>query len=408
MQGDVFFLCTDHRCVVDGNSHPGIPIFFSEEGVVEPFSEYMIHVGYETRTSPGTALTYAYQLQKFINHIKSRGVDWSEVTDRVLFGWRDGMIEREGLSPSTVAAYLRAVFNFYLWAEEKGRIVGCVQIPGSAATDHGGAGPWHQISTKVAGGRRVTRLVWAGTPKREHKVNRHTPTEDEIDKLHLLASGGRTKQRDTLILSFFEELFLRRSEALGVEIGDMPEWSEIEEAERDDRPFIFTVLGKGNKTRRVSMLPELAARAREYMEGERSQAVQRARKRNPRFTEPKALFLTDTTALPLNKQYLSRRISGLMREAGIEGASGHRLRASGLTALAEAYDGFDQTGAPFIPEQVLWKVAERAGHAHPQSLKPYLDLARSRTATSGKESEIRQASRERLRRRQLPGRDRDG
>ena len=41
----VFFVLTDARCVVRGNAYPAIPIFFDADGVIEPFSDYMVHAG---------------------------------------------------------------------------------------------------------------------------------------------------------------------------------------------------------------------------------------------------------------------------------------------------------------------------------------------------------------------------
>ena len=397
MRGDIFFVCTDERCVVDGIDYPDIPIFFCSDGVIQPFSEYMIYRCYEVRVSPNSGRTYAYYLQKLLKYLQAESVPWNEVTDRVLTGWRDRMMKHEGLSGSTVAAYLAEVLAFYRWAEERGRVVGSIPIPLLEGREDQRAAGRYRISVKKA--RDGGGFVWAGTPRQESKVNRHTPTPEEIDELHAAASSGGTPERDTLLLSLYEELCLRRAEALSLDVEDIPDRLAIEEAQESDVVFALKITGKGNKTRIVPMLPELAMRAREYIEGERSEVVQRARQRDPRFREPDALFLADTTARPLTKQHVSRRISKLMKDSGIENASGHRLRAAGLTALAQAYDGIDDTGAPYLAEQVLWKVAERAGHAHPNSLRPYLDLARSRNAMSDKEWEIREAGRERLSRR---------
>ena len=401
MEGKVFFRRTDHCCTVAGISYPDIPVFFDQDGVVEPFSDYMIHLRYQGKVAVNSALTYAYQLQKFLNHLGSQSVDWREVADRDLIAWRDALIERDGLSRNTVAAYVGAAFAFYCWAEANGWVSGSVRLPTSGQADDGNALVPYRLSSKRSRDPKGRGwYVWAYTPKHEHRLNRHTPTPDEMDKLHEMAAQGRTAERDTLILSFYEELLLRRAEALDFKVADIPQWSEIDEFERDDKPFIVRVLGKGSKTRPVSMLPELAARARLYIEGERSRAVDMARARDPGYVEPRALFLADTTGLPLTKQYLSRRLSELMRATGISNASGHRVRAAGITAMVEAYDGVDGAGVPYVAEQVLWKVAERAGHAHIESLRPYLDLSRSRNAISDKEIEIRNASRERVRRRQ--------
>ena len=131
------------------------------------------------------------------------------------------------------------------------------------------------------------------------------------------------------------------------------------------------------------------SRAREYIEGQRRVVIKRAKSRNSTFKPPDKLFLSATTALPLTKEYVSRHISELMQSVDIKRASGHRLRATGLTALAEAYDGVDETGRPHSAEQVLWKVGDHAGHANPSSLQPYLNSARSPKHGSNVEKGIR-------------------
>ena len=105
--------------------------------------------------------------------------------------------------------------------------------------------------------------------------------------------------------------------------------------------------------------------------------VARAKRRNERYVEPEALFLSHTTGRVLTKDYVSARISRAILAAGVKNASGHRLRASGLVALVAAYDGFDESGNRLPAEQVLWKVAERAGHTHWRTLEPYLRFVRS-------------------------------
>ena len=79
----------------------------------------------------------------------------------------------------------------------------------------------------------------------------------------------------------------------------------------------------------------------------------------------------------MTSDYVSGRISKAIRLAGVENASGHRLRASGLTALVAASDGLDASSKLLPAEQVLWNAAERAGHRHWRTLEPYLSIVRS-------------------------------
>ena len=371
----VWIVPTDARCVVRGNVYADIPIFFNPGGVIEPFSDYMVHVVREQRRPSTTARTYAVYLQKFLKHLASIGVAWADVTDGTLIAWRDALLARQRLAAGTVASYLSVVFSFYCWAQETGRV-------GTAVNLHAGRdGVWptrdersYQISSKRA---RWGDVYWPYLPKDRGGAVRHTPSHDEIERVHIEVFKTQTGERDSLLLSLYEDCYLRRSEALSLTLRDIPVWDVIESKLMAGDVFTFAVRGKGGKVRPVIVLPELMGLAREYIDGERAGVVARAKGRNERYVDPGALFLSQTTGRPLNKDYVSARLSKVVRAAGVENASGHRLRASGLTALVTAYDGVDEAGKVLPAEQVLWKAAERAGHKHWRSLEPYLRMVRS-------------------------------
>ena len=383
-----FFIKTDSRCEINGISYADIPIFFDDNGVIWPLSDYIIWLVYQCRKPASTVETYAYYLQKFFKHINGLEINWADVTDRDLIRWRDQMIDIECLRLSTVFACLLQVFHFYQWAEESGILKYAVatydECNEQSCSCHDRI---YQIAAVRKG--RSNYYTWPYLPKINQQANRHTPVNEEIEKLHVAAFNSSTGQRDSLLLSFYEDLCLRRMEALSIKVKDIPSWDEIEEYIESDKPFTLTILGKRNRVRHVPVLPELMVRAREYIEDERKAVIERAKSRNSTFKPPDEIFLSATTALPLTKEYVSRHVSELMQSIDIKGASGHRLRATGLTALAEAYDGVDETGRPFSAEQVLWKVADHAGHANPSSLQPYLNSARSPKHGSNVEKGIR-------------------
>ena len=386
------FVVTDPRCVIHGNAYPGIPIFFDERGVVGSVSDYMVHLVYQQRRPSTTARTYAMHLQKFLKHIAALGISWTDVTDGVLIAWRDSLLDHQELASATVRDYLSTVFAFYRWAEETSRVRYVVDLHDDAG-HHGvdGQRPAYQISARAS--RRPGRFYWPYLPKVRGQGVRHTPTNEEIERIHASVFATRTGQRDSLLLSFYEDCYLRRAEALAIKIAHIPLWDDIEAVQSAGGAFVIELLGKRAVRRSVEVLPDLMARAREHIEEDRADVVLRAQRRNPTYREPDALFLSQTTGAVLDSDHVSRRISVLMRELGIENAAGHRLRARGLTALTETYDGVDDSGRSLPPEQVLWKVAERAGHQNWESLRPYLNMVRSARHATPVDELIRMRSR---------------
>ena len=370
------FVMTDDSFVINGNAYPGVPIFFDEGGVIRAVSEYCVHLVYRKRRPPSTARTYAMHLQAFLRYLATLGVEWTDVTDNVLIAWRDALGRDRGLKPATVAHYLGTVFDFFRWAEQTSRVRHVVDLY-SHRDDSGLGNPDIQCQISAEPLRRPGRYCWPSLPKVGSENLRHTPTSAEIEELHAALFRTVTGQRDTLLVTFYEECYLRRFEALALRVSDIPSRDAIDDVRRKRSLFSLHIVGKGSAPRTVEVLPELMERAREHIEEDRFEVVRRARRCNPVYREPATLFLAHTTGAPVDPGHISRRISDFMRLVGIENASGHRLRARGLLNLVEAFDGVDASGRPLPAEQVLWKVAQVAGHKHWQSLRPYLHMVRS-------------------------------
>lgn len=201
----LFFACTTDSCTIGGHAVPGIPIFFDEAGVIRPASDFMAYLVYQLRRPATTARTYAVHLQKFLKHLNARGLPWDEVTDGVLIGWREKLLKRDDLASATVAAYLSTVFLFYLWAEETGRLTYAVAIYDTDEAISGSAAQRQfQISAKK--GSRRGSFYWSYLPKVHPSPLRHTPVNEEIERLHVASFATATGQRDTLILSFYESV----------------------------------------------------------------------------------------------------------------------------------------------------------------------------------------------------------
>jgi site-specific recombinase XerD len=365
----IFYKTTDEDCILQGafskSSYSGIPVFFNNNGIIEGVSNYLIFKAIKDIDEITSVTTYADQLQTFLRFIdkKGKGLSWQSVTDGHLVEFRDTKI-KSGNKDSYVAGVLRTVFDFYLWAELNRVIRHHVAIYDDDRE--------YAISAE----KTKTSWKWPHIPSSTSKA-KPTPTNDDLELLHVVTieESDIVGTRDSLIFNIYERS-ARRMEALQIKVSDVPDWDEIEEYQAENKLFYVEVTGKRKIDRDLEFLPETMELIREYIENERADAVNAAKNRSKFYKEPEELFLASTTGKPLNKQYISRRLSGLMKKAGVAG-TGHRVRAKGLTDIVAAFDGFDDRGQPKSVQDVLIRAAEKAGHSNPQSLRHYLALSRS-------------------------------
>jgi site-specific recombinase XerD len=365
----IFYKTTDEECILQGTfsklSYSGIPVFFDNNGVIEAVSNYLIFKSIKDTDLSTSVTTYADQLQTFFRFIedKGKGITWSNVTDGHLVEFRDTKL-KSGNKDGYVAGLLRTVFDFYMWAERNKYIRHHVAI----YTD--------DKEYSISAEKTKISWKWPHIPLSTSKA-RPTPTNNDLEVLHAttIEESDTVGVRDSLIFTIYERS-ARRMEALQIKTSDVPDWEEIEEYQDDNKIFYVEIMGKGKKLRDLEFLPETMELLREYIENERTEAVQAAKNRDKFYKEPNDLFLGATTGKPLNQQYISRRLSGLMKKAGVAG-TGHRVRAKGLTDIVTAFDGFDDRGQPKSAQDVLIRAAEKAGHSNPQSLRHYLALSRS-------------------------------
>lgn len=376
---------TNDACVIDGVRYPGIPVFFSAEGVIEPLSGYMIKLVQRDKTPVSTAETYAFQLQKFWKWISDleRSIAWDKVDDNLLIAYRDsGLGSRAKKSmpqSSTVKAALEVIFQFYVWAEASGRLNNHVAIYSERGD--------RTFRISAVPNRRGRGNLWSWPHLRTLKKkagHRPTPTDIELECLHdYIYRESKQAGRDSMIARFYEEGALRVSELRGILTTQVPTWSEIEKALAENITFDLKVKGKGDRERHIPILPELMQAAREYCDGERKAVVESNKKRNLAYTDPKALVLSTKTGQAMTRQALSHRLIHLMRGAGMKKLSGHRIRARALSNIVEAEDLVDETGRSMPIEQILMKAQGRAGHLSPEALRPYLNDVRKTKATGG-------------------------
>lgn len=375
------FIKTDDKCVIEtvlgDSTNPNIPIFFDGNGIITTISEYLTYKSIDCTDVDGSVETYSYYIQKFLKYISNESnnkkeLKWNKVTDRHLVQWRTSM-EDEGLTDNYIINCLSTVFKFYAWAEKEKKLLNHVAI-------HDDSEMTYAIS--AVKNKKSNTWSWPHYPKAGTSA-KYTPTNDEMEKIHTAALdlSSSVGLRDSILMTIYERT-ARRFEALQIKIDDIPDWDEIEEGLAEDRIFTVKVIGKRKYIRDIEFLPETMEAIREYIESDRQEIVNRIKQGDPNYTDPRYLFIGNDSGLPLNKQYLSRRISKIIKSTGIKDASGHRVRAKGLTDIVAGYDGHDSKGNLLDGKDVLIRAANKAGQKNTESLRPYLANSRAPGSSS--------------------------
>jgi integrase/recombinase XerC len=200
-------------------------------------------------------------------------------------------------------------------------------------------------------------------PKRPRRLPR-TLTVDEAETLIDCAQGGRTPERDVLLVELLYGCGLRAHEAVAMRVQDVRSDSSL-----------FTVHGKGNKTRMVPYCPETAAALSAWL------LVRPA-------STSDALLLT-VSANPLNDSDVGRiikRISGRVSKQNpgtdFPAISPHVLRHACATQMLEG--GAD-----------LRSIQEMLGHSRIETtmLYTHVSAAHMRAAYNGAHPRARREGR---------------
>jgi integrase len=195
--------------------------------------------------------------------------------------------DKKRLKDATINQKLRTTFGLYVWAEEAGRISSVVDLSGRRFSQL-------PISTNLTGPNRYScPLVFKTT----EEPNRHTPTDEEVENLHVVLSG-RHVVRDGLIMAWAEQTGLRRAEILSLTTQQIPATPDIHKLyDREDVHSILVRL-KGGRQCAVTVMPSLLDQTRDYIEFERSDTLEKARSRVTGLRDCGALFLSETGAAP--------------------------------------------------------------------------------------------------------------
>jgi integrase len=327
--------------------------------------------------------------------IRKKNTDWRVVDDDFLMRWRNEQEIKGGLKKRTINERLSTVFHYYWWAQDQGYVRNVIASPANSG-DNSSA----QISISIGyfnskgssrGARRFSSPLLYRTIR---EPNLHTPTAEETTRVHaVLADNGekRLVERNTLMLSWAEEAGLRRKEFGALRVSQIPNWDEIDRLMNKDIPYLLDLtITKGDKQRTIAVVPDLLIRTRDYIEEDRARTISTFRKRlRNSYKTPDEVFISTKSGTSLCLGAISNLFARAFKEAKVRG-SAHRMRARYLTSLVEHYyeEAMEKHGSQVSYEVVLLKAAEAAGHNHPSSLRPYLNLVRKRhlTGHNGKDS----------------------
>ena len=375
---------TDASCEINEQSWAGIPTLVWPEGIDEAASDWFRTLVIDRGVAISSAREYAKVLRPFLRFCRQRKRAWQSVDDEFLIIWRERLRRGQDVSVGRTNASLKTVFAFYRWAEETKRIrfqvgiytegelpaaLGAINFPISAK----------QSYTKGRHGRvhgGWSTPLTLSEPSRGAHI-RHTPTEDEIRDLHGVAVERQHGERDSLMFSWAEEAGPRRAEILRIGKSHMPTSDQLAALIERDEPWMIVVKRKGGVSKPINAPPDLIIRTQDFIQFERRDIVERCLKSVVGYREPDEVFLSGTTGMVLHPDSVTSIGRRAFKDAGIERASIHRLRARYAVRTIEmlvdaVFDGETIGPASSWVETILIKAAEVMGHSDPQSLRPYL------------------------------------
>jgi integrase len=382
-------LYTDERCKINGRPQPGLPLLLSSERtVLHSVSDWFRYQAVMLNHPPTTLRLYSDIMLLFWRYLIKQRIDWTEVDDDVLVSWRNHQ-EIDGIKKRTINQRLSTVFQFYWWAQNHGYVQDIIAEPGNSE---------NLVPARISVATKLSRAK-SGVPAKfrlsspllyrtTREPNVHTPTAEEATSLHAVLAtigGPALAERNTLMLSWAEEAGLRRKEFAALTVDQISDWDEIDALiEGDSCKDLELLVTKGGHRRVVEIVPDLLIRTRNYIEEDRTEVVRRFdRKYGGVYKAPAAVFLSEKTGQALTLRAITNIFRGAFRKAEV-GGSGHRMRARYLTNLVQHYydEAFSKHGNSIGFDIVLLKAAEAAGHASPESLRPYLNLIRKRRLTT--------------------------
>lgn len=382
---------TDKGFVFAGKSYPSVPLLVSSDYLfVAPVCSYLRYLITHEQLAITSAVTYAEYIRHFWNFLEKENLKYDEIGDSDLLRWFNRQ-DVKNVGRLTQSARCDVIFDMYIWFEQNQFTHQIVRVPGYNDRDEFIPRLTARPVRHNAAVRRISKfgIVSAVRPRASASKRQPTPTVADITELYIAAnvSDSSINERNNLLIDWYLQAGLRRLEWVALKVDSIPSWKIIDELlARNEAYELELTITKGSKSRRVSILPELLGKTREYIETSRSSVVDRfSKKSEGTYSEPKEIFLSNKTGKAMNLTAVSNLLTSWFKAAGVDG-HGHRLRAVFLTNLFEAELSAEESRISLNPgtklaidyELILLKVAERAGHMNIESLRPYLALVRKR------------------------------
>lgn len=183
-------------------------------------------------------------------------------------------------------------------------------------------------------------------PKLGERLPKSLTLQDAI-KFEQFAVNRKFKERDSLITTLFLILGLRVSELVSI---DLEHFNEDEGT--------LTIIGKGNKERKLVLTPKIIRALESYKPVRRSILQKRNR------LEEKALFISEKQGRRLTRRSVGLIIEDIAKNASVRANNNkvtpHKLRHTCATVLYNEGEGAD-----------LLAIAELLGHADPKTTTIY-------------------------------------
>jgi integrase len=327
----------------------------------------------------GSAGTYASLLSHLVRYVYDQCTSFEDLNDEHLYKWAEilraekdlvsklsrrrkntqiGRIMRLGI------VFLQWYQDNYLWQE---LIVG-------TASD--GTPIKIIINYARRGKYKFSYIYHPAIPKNDVPEDVKPISHSIITKLYdAIASSTNNlyiRKRRQVLLMLLESTGGRRIEVSQIQTSD------IEFALKSERLRLRTAKKQRVEYREVPVSSDWLKPIMLFISTHRKQLIKQMIAKEKIEKDPGALFISETTGLPLSEEYITSELSDLRRIAKIdEKACGHMFRHRFITLQViyrlKAYIG--QELPMDVAKIILVKVASITGHKNIESLMPYIDLA---------------------------------